>query len=178
MSHQPFEDWILDPVTISPEERRALREHLEGCQQCQRIERRWQAVHQQLRTPWMAAPVPGFTQRWQFSLAERREREQRKQAWKIFGILIGAAVFILLLLASYTMATTSPAEWLMGIVNIFSSSEEIIDIGIFAIQSWLASTPLALNIALWIYLTITLCVLMVVYGMILWRTRNAGVINA
>ena len=178
MSHQPFEDWILDPVTISPEERRALREHLEGCQQCQRMERKWQAVHQQLRAPWLAAPAPGFTHRWQASLAERREREQRKQAWKIFGFLMGGAVFILLLLAGYIIATSSPAEWLVGVVNVFSSSQKIIDLAVFAVQSWLSTTPLALNIALWIYLTITLCVLTIVWAMILWRTKSAGVVNA
>lgn len=178
MSHQPFEAWILDPEKLTAEERRALRAHLGECQSCQRLAEKWQTVSLQLRARPMAEPRPGFAQRWQLSLAERRAREQRRQAWKVFGLLAAGALFILLLLSGYLLATTSTTEWLARLVNFFASSREIIDLTSFAIQSWLAMTPLALNIALWIALTISLCALSIVWGLIFWRTKSAGVVNS
>lgn len=174
MSHQPFEDWIIDPVSLNAEDRRALQAHLDGCQQCQRLERRWTAVHQQLRARRMAAPAPGFSARWQASLAERKEREKRRQAWRIFGFLFGGAVFILLLLAVYSVATTTPAEWLIAFAETLISTESMIDLANYAVQSWVSSTPLALNIALWIYLAIMVCCLSLVWGLIVWRTKTVG----
>lgn len=178
MSHQPFEAWILDPGDLTADERRALRAHLAECANCQRLTDQWQRVHRQLRARPMAAPQPGFTERWQISLVERRLREQRRQAWKVFGLLAAGALFILLLLFGYLIATTSPTEWLARMVNFFASSREIIDLTSFAIQSWLAMTPLALNIALWIALTVSLSALTIVWGLIFWRTKSAGVLNA
>ncbi len=174
MSHQPFEDWILDPITLSADDRRALQAHLMECKQCQKLERRWIAVHQQLRTRRMAAPAAGFTARWQASLAERKAREHRRQAWKIFGFLFGGALFILLLLAVYSAATTTPAEWLIALARTYTSSTSMIDLANYAVQSWFSRTPIALNIALWIYMAITLCGLLMVWALIFWRTKTVG----
>lgn len=179
MSHQPFETWILDQETLSPDERRNLQAHLAACEQCQRIERKWQSVHQELRARRMVAPAPGFTQRWQASLVERRAREQRRQAWRIFGILLSTALFFLLVLAGYLMVTTTPAEWLEAVFRVASSSEVFIQMTIYTLQNWLANTPLALHIALWIYLTFTLCVLSLAWVGIVWRTKNtAGAVES
>ncbi len=177
MSHQPFENWILENEGLTAGERRELQVHLSACGQCQRLERKWQAVHQELRAHRVAAPAPGFTQRWQASLAERRAREQRKQAWRIFGILMAGALFVLLILAGYVLATTSPAQWLVALTRTVSSSQAFLELAIYIVQTWVSSTPLALNIALWIYLTVTLCILSLVWLGILWRTKNVGVLN-
>lgn len=177
MSHQPFEAWILESEALTFEERRVLQEHLTTCKQCQQLERKWLAVHQQLRARPMVAPAPGFTQRWQSSLAERRAREQRKQAWRIFGILLAAATFILILLAGYVVTTSTPAAWLSALTRTISSSEVFFQWVVYVVQGWLTSTPLALNIAIWIYLTLTLCGLSVMWLAILWRTKSGGVLN-
>jgi anti-sigma factor RsiW len=177
MSHQPFENWILDHEGLSVPDRRALQDHLDTCKQCRQIQHRWQAVHQELRTRRMAVPAPGFTQRWQSSLAERRALEQRKQAWRIFGILLSGAFFILLLLAGYVMTTSSPADWLVSVVRAVSSTTDIFNLGFYAVQAWLSHTPLAINLALWIYLTITLCFLSLIWIIIVWRTNFVGVLN-
>jgi hypothetical protein len=180
MSHQPFETWILDPAGMTLEDRRALHQHVESCSQCQRLSHRWDAVSQELRLRRMVAPMAGFTQRWQAGLAERRANEQRRQAWKIFGILTGAALFILLVMAGYLMATSTPADWLVAVVRTAASSLKLFDLVYYVVQTWLSSTPLALNIAVWLYLTITLCGLCLVWGGILWWTKsgsNVGVFN-
>lgn len=177
MSHQPFETWILDHQELPLTDRRALQDHLDTCQQCQRLQRQWGLVHQELRARRIVAPAPGFTQRWMSSLAERRVQEQRKQAWRIFGLLLGGAFFILLLLAGYLMATSSPADWLVAIVRAASSTANIFNLGLYALRTWLSNTPLAINLALWIYLTIALCLLSLIWVLILWRTSIVGVLN-
>ena len=177
MSHQPFENWILDQGELSTEERRALQAHLAACAQCQRLERRWGAVHQELRARRMVAPAAGFSQRWQNGLAERRAREQRKQAWRIFGVLFGAAIFILLILGSYIITTTSPTEWLIAFTRMSESSRVFLQMAIYVVQNWFSSTPLALNIAMWIYLAFTVCALTLVWVAVLWRTKSVGALN-
>jgi len=177
MSHQPFETWILDHEAMSAEDRRALKTHLAGCQQCQRLDRRWQAVHQELHARTMAAPAPGFTQRWKTGLVERRAREQRKQAWRIFWILLASAVFILLILSGYFLATTSPTSWMISLVSAIDSSQAFLQWAIYVVQSWITSTPLAINLALWMYLTITLCLVLLAWVTVLWRTQSVGVLN-
>lgn len=177
MSHQPYETWILDHGELPNPDRRALQDHLDTCQQCQRIQRRWQAVHQELRAKRMAAPAPEFTQRWLSSLTERHAREQRKQAWRVFGYLSGGAILILLLLAGYIMATSSPADWLVTVVRAVSSSINIFNLGSFAVQAWLSNTPLAINVAIWIYLAITFCLLSFFWVLIVWRAHIVGVLN-
>jgi anti-sigma factor RsiW len=177
MSHQPFENWILDQGALSNGERRALLAHLATCTQCQRLEHRWQSVSQELRARPLVSPAAGFAKRWQAGLAGRRAREQRNLAWRIFGILIGAALFCLLTLAGYMVLTTSPTEWLFALSRTAESSRVFLQMAIYVVQGWLASTPLAVNIALWIYLTLTLCALISAWVLVLWRTKSVGVFN-
>jgi hypothetical protein len=179
MSHQPFETWILDhdPRTLSIDDRRELQAHLATCSQCQRIERRWQAVHQELRARPMIAPTAGFAQRWQAGLNKRRAREQRRQAWRIFGGLLCAALFILLVLGGYTIATTTPSDWLIAFIRTTESSRVFLQMAIYIVQDWFSTTPLAFNLAMWIYLTVTLCVLTLVWVAVLWRTKSVGVLK-
>jgi hypothetical protein len=177
MSHQPFETWILDQENLSTADRRVLQAHLADCAQCQRLERRWRAVHQELRVRLMAAPAPGFTRRWQSGLAERRAREQRRKAWQIFGSLLGASLFILIILAGYFIATTTLTDWLVAFSRTAESSHVFLQMAIYVVQNWFHSTPPALNIALWIYMTFTLCALILVWVIVLWRTKSAGVLE-
>ncbi|MBE0698107.1 MAG: hypothetical protein IH586_14395 [Anaerolineaceae bacterium] len=177
MSHQPYETWILDQQNLSTDDRRSLQTHLDDCPQCLRLQYRWQMVRQELTYPRMVAPAPGFTQRWQTGLVERKAREQRKQAWKIAGLLLAAALIVLLVMATYTLATTSFTDWLVAVVGIVSSTTGLLNLGIHFVQNWLSSTPLAMNIVLWIYLTVCISLLTFVWVLVLWRTNIVGVFN-
>jgi len=177
MSHQPFENWILDSINLPAEDRRALQAHLDSCAQCQRLSQRWDAVHLELRARPMAAPIPGFAQRWKSGLVERRAREQRKQAWRVFGGLLAGAIFVLMAMAGYTAVTSSPTDWLTGIIQTADSTQTFLMVSIYYIQGWLSTTPPALNIALWIYLTVTLCILSLIWVLVLWRTKSLGVLK-
>lgn len=177
MSHQPFETWILDQQSLSTDERRTLQSHLDDCPQCLRLQRRWQMVRQELTYPRMVAPAPGFTQRWQAGLAVRKAREQRNQAWKIAGLLLTAALVVLFMMAAYTISTHSLTDFLVSLVETVSSTTGLLNQGIHFVQGWLNSTPLAVNIVLWIYLTVCIALLTFVWVLALWRTNIVGVIN-
>lgn len=177
MSHQPFENWILDNETLPVEERRKLQAHLDACAQCQRLAKGWEAVRFDLHARPMVAPAPGFSQRWKSGTAERRAREQRKQAWKIFGALLAGAVFVLVAMAGYMAVTSSPSDLLTAIIQMVDSSQTFLMVSIYYIQKWISSTPPALNLALWIYLTITLCLLSLIWVLVLWRTKSFGVLK-
>ncbi len=177
MSHQPFENWILDLNALTGEERRSLQAHLETCSQCQKLQRRWQAVHWELQARRMVAPAPGFTQRWQSSLAERRAREQRKQAWWVFFACLGAALLVLLIITGYVLATSTPTDLLTAGIQYLSSSINLFNLAASLVKSWLAATPLALDIVLWMYLAFTLCLLSAIWVLALWRTSHVGVFN-
>jgi predicted anti-sigma-YlaC factor YlaD len=175
MSHQPFETWILDDEPLTQQSRRELQDHLEGCAQCRRLQGRWQAAQMELRARRMAPPMPGFTQRWQAGLAERRAREQRRQAWKIFGIMLACAMGVSLLMGIYTLTFSSPTDWLVTIIRTFASARDIIGWIVSAALGWLHHTPLALNVALWIYLSVAMCMLALALGIILWRANKVEV---
>lgn len=177
MSHQPFETWILDQYDLPMDDRRSLQSHLETCQQCQRIYRKWQAAQRELRARRLIAPAPGFVTRWQNGLASRRAREQRKQAWRIFTLFVGAALFVLLVLAGYVMATSSPGDWLAAFIHSASASLGWLNLVTYVVRTWFNNTPVVLNLALWIYVSITLCFLSLAWVFALWRTSKVGASN-
>ncbi len=177
MSHQPFETWMLDGEKLTDEDRKALIAHVESCAQCQRIQHKWQLVNRELRTHAFVAPAPGFTQRWQASLVERRAREQRRQAWRAFTGFFGGAFALLLILAGVLVATSSPAEWLAVLIRSASNSLDMAGAFFGLVRLWVSSTPLALNIALWMYLIFTLGLLSLGWVVALWRTSIIGVLK-
>jgi hypothetical protein len=177
MSHQPFETWILDMKSLPSEDRHALQSHLESCQQCSTLKRKWQVTRQELRATAMVSPAPGFAQRWQAGLSERRTREMRRQAWKAFLGFMGGAVVLLLGLVVFILSYSSPADWLAALIRFSSFSLDLADTLFSFMVVWLRSTPLALNIALWIYATITLGLLSLSWVFAIWRTSTIGVFS-
>jgi len=177
MSHQPYETWILDLDNLPMSDRRSLQSHMETCQQCQRTYRKWQAAQRELRAHKMIAPAPGFVNRWQLGLAERRAREQRRHAWQAFIIFVITALFVLLVVAGYVMSTSTPGDWLAAFIRSVSNSLGFVGLMTYLARTWFTNTPLAINIALWIYVAVTLCLLCLAWVFALWRTSKVGVRN-
>jgi predicted anti-sigma-YlaC factor YlaD len=117
MNHQPFETWLLAEETLPPEQSRALREHLQTCEACQGLERSWSDVAQIFQKPQLAAPVPGFTERWQARLAAERRKRQQRNAWGMLAITGSIALGLLILLGAQSLALfQSPEQLVMYLV--------------------------------------------------------------
>ena len=177
MNHQPFELWILDPHGLNEADRLALQQHLESCQDCRLLQEKWVSLHEELRTPPVLAPRQGFPRRWKAGLAERRLREQRRQAWKFFVACSGAAAAVFLAMASYLLLTSTPAEWIQAAMRAVTNTVGTYSTARDLAATWMSLTPLGLNIVIWIAMGVTFCILAFIWVFAIWRTAFAGVWN-
>ncbi len=177
MNHQPFEQWILDPANLSDADRQDLQQHLAGCKSCRLLQEKWVALNEELRTPLVLAPKPGFTRRWRDSQAERRQRDQRRQAWRYFMAFSGATAAVFLIMVVYLLFTSTPAEWIQAAVRTLSTSLGIFSAARDLTTTWLSLTPMSLNVVVWIALGVTFSILAVIWVFAIWKTAFAGVGN-
>lgn len=114
MNHRPFEEWLLNDAPITPEQKRELDAHLRGCAHCAALS----ATGMALRSAKMAAPVPGFTVRFQTRLAERKLAERRRRLWGAILFTLGGIVLLAWLAFPYLVTFfASPATWISALVE-------------------------------------------------------------
>ena len=105
MDHRQFENDLQREDPLSPE-----------------MEQAWQYVRSEFYTAGMVQPPSGFVTRFQARLAERRARENRRQALLLLGIswLIASVLVVIFALQAWT-ALPTPTEWLVHLVNSIAS---------------------------------------------------------
>ncbi len=177
MSHQPYETWIVDPPPLNQTQLRSLESHLEGCEACRRLRERWTMVQTELAQPVETAPRVGFTGRWKAGLAERRLREQRRQAWKFFMVCSSSAAAMFVLLVAYLAVSTTPVDWIQAGVKAISSSAGLVTTLRDMSSTWAQVVPPALTVAFWFSMVVTSCLLVFVWVFALWRTSLGGTIQ-
>ena len=114
MNHRPFEDWLLNDMPITPEQKRELDAHLRTCTYCTALVETGMA----LKTVKKASPQPGFTARFESRLAARKAADRRRRY--LGSILFTAGGFALLIwLASPYLSRffSAPASWISVVVN-------------------------------------------------------------
>ncbi len=177
MNHQPFETWIFAQEDLNEADRLALQQHLEACQACRSLQEKWESLHEELQAPAMLAPRAGFTRRWKAGLAEKRLREQRRQAWKVFLTFSGATTAVVLVMIAYALLTSTPAEWVQAAMRTVTETVGTYSAVRELTTAWMNLTPLGLNIVIWIALGVTFCILAFIWVYAIWRTAFAGVWN-
>ena len=114
MNHLPFEDWLLNETPVTPEQQRDLDLHLRNCAYCSALAE----TGRMLSTSKMAAPIPGFTVRFQTRLAERKIVERRKKLWGAVLFILGGLVLLMWAVGPYlTSFLASPATWISVVVG-------------------------------------------------------------
>jgi hypothetical protein len=176
MDHQPFETWILDDsFHISETQAKELKAHLEICSRCQNLKNNWESAHASLINTSTISPAPGFIKRWETRFVEKRLRQQKQQIRNLLLILfIGIAAFSLLL-GSYLLATTNPADLLVMLLKSITQAALFTDqIGrIFSLL--LGILPPVVPIGFWILVTTTFSALSITWGVVMWRISFKGV---
>jgi predicted anti-sigma-YlaC factor YlaD len=177
MKHQPYETWIIDTPKLDPEQLRLLKTHLEGCPDCRKLSERWSQVAAELAQPTMQGPRVGFSRRWKAGLADRRLREQRRQAWKFFLACSGTAAAMFVVLVTYLAVSTTPVQWIQAGVKAVSSSAGVVTTLRDVSSTWAQLVPPVVNVAFWFSLVVTVCLLIFVWVFALWRTSLGGTIQ-
>lgn len=177
MNHQPFENWILDPRDMSPADREALDAHLAACPNCRRLQEKWLSLSTEIHNTPMLAPRSGFSRRWQAGLAERKLREQRRQAWKFFMACSGAAAAVFLGMVAYFLLTSTPAEWIQAAMRALTSTVGTLTTARDLASTWMSLTPLGFNVVVGVALALTFCLLVGIWVLAIYRTAFAGVWN-
>lgn len=130
MNHRPFEDWLLNEDSLTPQQKRELNAHLQTCRSCSAIAE----VNLAFRSARQAEPGGGFVGRFQVRLAAQRKALRRRNA--IGFIILALGVIGLLLGLTWPVlrvAVESPVgllgSWLSSLVNLWASLQVMLHAG-------------------------------------------------
>jgi hypothetical protein len=94
--HAPYFDWMQTALDegeahLAPEQRTQLERHLANCLDCQSLWEAFGEVERLFTTAPLAAPQPGFTNRFQARLDSRRKQSRPRVIWGVVALGLGSA---------------------------------------------------------------------------------------
>ena len=114
MNHQPFEDWLLNDMPITHEQKRELDLHVRTCAYCSALAETGVA----LKSVKRVSPQAGFTTRFQARLAERKLAERRRKIWGTVLFTFGGLAILMWLASPYLASfIAAPATWISALVG-------------------------------------------------------------
>ena len=133
MNHQPFDVWLFEEEALSPDQDRALAEHLASCEYCRALAAARRAVDDQLRSTSQIRPAPGFTQRWRACLAENRHRMGQCQLCTVLLSTTVGLITLTLLFGAQLLPLLQPVipaitQWFSKIVGVIAHLNLVRDI--------------------------------------------------
>ena len=175
MDHQPFEEWIFEQKERTMEENTKLNQHLLECDQCEDLQSAWGQVETILLQTHMAAPVPGFSQRFAARMVMNKERTQKNQAIKtLIGIGL-VSLLITLILSVIFFLTYSTGEIIVGAVSTFTGLvQAFIRLRVMVVQ-FIQSIPTIVILFGWLLLFIWGLILTPLWGITVWKVSKKGV---
>ena len=173
MGHQPFEEWLLEENMLTVSQKHELAEHLKACPECQQLHIRLAAATGLVAPAPLVSPAPGFTDRWKVTLTQRRALQHTRQTSLFFlSTIMGAFVALGALIGVMSLANislsdlvVSGAKLLAGLVNLAGDARFYIGTSL--------NGPLPLVI--WILVSVGFCLLVFLWGYMLWRISKQGV---
>jgi predicted anti-sigma-YlaC factor YlaD len=172
MSHLPYETWLLDETDLSPQDEAALQAHLQTCAQCRLVKTGWEAARSRLKSVRMVSPEPGFSQRFNATLAARRARQahQRQIRLLILGLSLGV-IASAGLLVFFIFSASSPVGLLVRATGIITGTVSWWN---QASRLLIAGLQQPLILLVWILLTSGLCLTAFGWLFTLWRISSKG----
>mgnify|MGYP006953619057 CR=1 FL=1 len=175
MNHQPFNNWIYQEESLSSLEEQELQVHMKTCPTCQGNEKSWSAVQTVLKNPAMTQAPPGFVNRWQANLAERRQKEQRRQVWLAVMIIGGIFLVTLAALLILLILNYSPVSLFTQIFGALTGTWLVFLQVKRSIIHWFQSIPVvAIGISALLFLVWGI-VLLVTWSLVLRISTRKGV---
>jgi hypothetical protein len=114
MSHQPFEDWLLNDKLINPKEKLELDAHVRTCSYCSALAETGKA----LRMVKNVSPAAGFSARFQARLAMQKAAERRRRLWGTALFTFGGVVILMWIAAPHLISFfASPAAWITSLIE-------------------------------------------------------------
>ena len=177
MSHQPFEQWILDDNhSLSTDEQVELNEHIETCSDCSMLQEQWNRVEDMLiQAPVIHAPE-GFTARWQQTFLAKKAAQQKKNAKRFIYFLIFGSFTSLLMYLTLAILSGSPARAIMHVLRSGSSIALSMSKLNMLYHSILSYLPPAVPVILLILLSSSLLLMLSIWGVAFWKYSLKGVV--
>jgi len=179
MNHQPFEEWLLSGETLTAEEEQSLQDHLASCDTCPPLGTAWRQVLGEIKQVPAAAPVAGFTQRWEIRLQEERLKHQRRITFVVLAVfIVGAIGLALLSVVQKYQGLPSLVELLGGFLSSATAGLVRIQQTSVTVEAVVRAIPTPLSLLIWFVGASTLFLWTLVWIVTLWKLPNRqGVIN-
>jgi len=114
MNHRPFEDWLLNNLPMTSEQKRELDSHVRTCAYCTALVETGMVLDSVRKV----SPATGFTTRFQARLAERKIADRRRRLWGAILFTFGGLALLMWILGPYLASFfTSPATWIASLVG-------------------------------------------------------------
>ena len=135
MNHQPFEEWLLNDMPITQEQKRELDLHVRTCAYCAALVETGLA----LKSVRKVSPQAGFSSRFQSRLAQRKLAERRRRIWGSVLFTVGGFAMLMWLASPYLASfIAAPATWIAALVEwvvfIFTTIQALAEAGTVFIQ--------------------------------------------
>ena len=172
MNHRPFEDWLLNDMPISPEQKRELDAHLRTCTYCAALIETGKA----LSSVKMVSPAAGFTSRFQTRLAARKVADRRRRFWGTI-LFVAGGLGILMWVAGPYLASffAAPATWIFALVGwgifLVTTLQAMAQAG----SVLLDVVPGFLSPFAWMVLLSALAGISLLWSVSIWRFAQRGV---
>ncbi len=140
MKHKSYKTWILENPPLNQNEKKQLSEHLADCPQCRQLHTNWLKIEELIINASIHKPAPGFSKRWHFTLAKRREQEKTNRVRRTL-----IAIVLLMMTGSlvYFIQNNLFMNWLVVALNASTSFFIAITKGLAGIGNWMSEKPAA-----------------------------------
>jgi hypothetical protein len=172
MNHRPFEDWLLNDMPISPEQKRELDSHLRTCTYCAALVETGKALSSVKRV----SPTVGFSTRFQTRLAARKVVDRRRKFWGSILFVTGGMAILMWVAGPYLASfIASPATWISALAEwgifLITTLQAMAQAG----SVFLHVVPGFLSPFAWMVLLSALAGVSLLWSVSIWRFAQRGV---
>jgi hypothetical protein len=175
MAHPPYENWLFEEESLTPEQLYELSQHLGECADCRRLQTNWQAIRAHITLGGMLEPADGFPSRWRVGLAHKRQvRLQKMQSLKLLAALSIGSLLTLMVLGMLLAVSLARVDIPMAVIQALVSLAILVEDS----MSLLEKIPTGLTLTAWILFSTGLVGLAVVWVCSLWKVRAGGEVRS